>query len=304
MPEGPEVKRCADLIRSQVLDRTLLGIRSLSDRGKFKDLSFDIEFPTKITKVEAYGKAIFISFGKGTGALRSTLGMTGWWYPPLDQLDDSIRRRKVYYNGESVSAESVIEKALKHARFELTLSACRKLLYVDQRNFGNFTLLSPDQMLKAIDGAGIDPLNSFCDDDDLVYELEHAKKPDRAIGEILLDQSIICGVGNIYRAESLYLAGINPHRTLSMLTKVEIQKLSKAIMFVLQNAYQTESSMNYPFDFLSEMIEYDWNSFVGFQNMMYVGHLVYSRVHDILGHSVKADSVGGRTMWWVPSVQK
>ena len=38
----------------------------------------------------------------------------------------------------------------------------------------------------------------------------HSKK--RAIGEIVMDQSIIAGVGNIYRADALFLAGISPHR--------------------------------------------------------------------------------------------
>ena len=75
-------------------------------------------------------------------------------------------------------------------------------------------LITDEERIKAEAKLGPDPLDAGARDDreamDRFASVAHAKK--RAIGEIVMDQSIIAGVGNIYRADALFLAGISPHR--------------------------------------------------------------------------------------------
>ena len=75
-------------------------------------------------------------------------------------------------------------------------------------------LITDEERIKAESKLGPDPLDAGARSDAEAMErfaqVAHSKK--RAIGEIVMDQSIIAGVGNIYRADALFLAGISPHR--------------------------------------------------------------------------------------------
>ena len=75
-------------------------------------------------------------------------------------------------------------------------------------------LITDEERIKAEAKLGPDPLDAGARSDAEAMErfaqVAHSKK--RAIGEIIMDQSIIAGVGNIYRADALFLAGISPHR--------------------------------------------------------------------------------------------
>ena len=56
---------------------------------------------------------------------------------------------------------------------------------------------------------GPDPLRRDADPSGSSTPCSASRKP---IGALLLDQSVIAGIGNVYRAELLYLAGIHPDR--------------------------------------------------------------------------------------------
>jgi len=75
-------------------------------------------------------------------------------------------------------------------------------------------LITDEERIKVESKLGPDPLDAGARSDAEAMErfaqVAHSKK--RAIGEIVMDQSIIAGVGNIYRADALFLAGISPHR--------------------------------------------------------------------------------------------
>ena len=59
---------------------------------------------------------------------------------------------------------------------------------------------------------------------------------DKTIGSILMNQELIAGIGNIYRSEILYLAGVLPQRKIASLLKNERNKIYLAILIVLKKA--------------------------------------------------------------------
>jgi len=69
---------------------------------------------------------------------------------------------------------------------------------------------------------GVDPLSGNSDPGQLWQKLQRSK---RQIGSVLLDQSLIAGVGNIFRAEILFMLGIHPNRSARDLTREEFEKL-------------------------------------------------------------------------------
>ena len=312
MPEGPEVKRCADLIRSVAEKCTIKSIESLSDRGKFASLDLgDLQFPLNVRKVVSYGKVIYFKLAAG-GYLRSTLGMSGWWYPPVDQLSEKEQNLSLYFDrsGENISTKDFITKALKNARFVMNFMNGNKLYYVDQRNFGNFKAITQDELVSQRDKLGVDPLS--IDDEELIFlTLLNTRKKNLTLGEYLLDQSELCGIGNIYRAECMYLSGLSPHRLVGSLTRDEITRFAIVCYYVLNNAYNTNSAMRYSVDWLDKnsslATHAKWSQvldhFKTSDNRTIPGHLAYSRKLDIFGDQVKSETFKGRTLWWVPSLQ-
>ena len=127
---------------------------------------------------------------------------------------------------------SVVEAATaadKHTHVVMTLDDGSHLHYRDTRKFGRIWLVSdPTQVLHKL---GPEPLSTDFEIDKFFKKLRGRKA---SIKALLLDQSIVAGVGNIYADEALFLAGIRPARAGSSLSLADTTALHKAIQQVLQ----------------------------------------------------------------------
>lgn len=81
------------------------------------------------------------------------------------------------------------------------------------------------------DRLGADPLRDDADPDQVWQRIGRSRA---AIGTLLLNQSVISGVGNIYRSEVLFLMGIHPERLGNLLTRKEFDALWKKIVELLK----------------------------------------------------------------------
>jgi formamidopyrimidine-DNA glycosylase len=128
---------------------------------------------------------------------------------------------------------------------------------------------------------------------DDVFIARMRKKNNRVITENLMDQKLICGVGNYLKSESLYFAGISPIRTVNTLTDSELAKLNKTIKSVIRASYQTGGATIYTFQ-----------GFDGEKGQYSRRFAVYNQVKDPKGYDVKSfTSPEGRTTFWVPEEQ-
>ncbi len=125
----------------------------------------------------------------------------------------------------------------KHTHVVLDLADGGQLHYQDSRKFGRLWLVATPTALLAKLGA--EPLAATFEPDYLANKLASRSA---SIKALLLDQSVVAGVGNIYADESLFLAGIHPTRAGSSLTRGEIAKLHSAIQRVLANAIAQHGS--------------------------------------------------------------
>lgn len=310
MPEGPEVRRCAEQLERHILDRQVLEIRSVAgklfrEHGRWlfnyhRDESFDgIPNPPRVKWVDTKGKAIFITLSNGH-TLVSTLGMSGWWYPERAEAHEVA-----YVDGRLVPVSEFLEQMKKHTRLELVLNNAPSAVFIDPRNFGNVRYLTHAEADKYRGTIGLDLLREVRDDDGLLAAVNCLMtKPNKRIGELLLDQSVLSGLGNIYRAETLYIAGINPYKQVKDLTTDQLEKLVWVAVNVLNIAYHGRGTMRYPAEFLADNMP-RWCSPVdgNYVASEIRNHLVYGRKQDQFGHHVVADKSAGRTMWWVPQVQ-
>ncbi len=117
------------------------------------------------------------------------------------------------------------------ARHIFPLDDGRELRFMDPRKFGHLWLL--DDPAGATGKMGPEPLSPDFTPDALAAVLRRRKAPVKAL---LLEQSVVAGLGNLYADESLLLAGIHPERAGSSIAGEEIARLHTAIVTALTRA--------------------------------------------------------------------
>ncbi len=125
----------------------------------------------------------------------------------------------------------------KHTRIRLFDNHNNELRYIDVRSFGQMWWvrngLSPNSIIKGLGTLGPEP---FSENFNVNYLTKVISNKTKSIKTILLDQTIIAGIGNIYADESLYSAGISPFREARTINKNEIKRLRTAVIDVLKKS--------------------------------------------------------------------
>jgi formamidopyrimidine-DNA glycosylase len=123
------------------------------------------------------------------------------------------------------------ERPGPHDHVTLCLDDGRQLVFNDTRKFGRFRLVPPGE--DPLAALGPEPLEATFT---LACFRQRLAGKTRPIKPLLLDQSTVAGLGNIYVDEALWQARIHPERRTDTLTAAEIRRLHRAIRVVLQRA--------------------------------------------------------------------
>lgn len=124
-----------------------------------------------------------------------------------------------------------------HTRLIVHLADGRTLYYNDPRKFGRWSLVKDTAHLES--KLGVEPLDSDFTHQKLNQILTTRN---RQIKPLLLDQTIIAGLGNIYVDEALWFAKIHPKTLSAQLTPKEIEQLFKGIQHVLWRGLSTKGT--------------------------------------------------------------
>lgn len=299
MPEGPEVLRNSKTLEQLIVGKRLDEIKLVSGKLQRNGIGAEAYAPTLVRSVTTRGKLIIIKLANGA-ALTSSLGMSGWWYGSIDP------NVKAYVSGKLVSAADVVKQALKHARVELISDGKAVAVFTDARNFGNMAYypqgVSEVELSQRI---GLDLLNELpqklgnpesAKHHLLVLKSSAAKRLlNMRMGDLALEQSLIAGLGNIYRAETFWLTGIDPHQQFKDLSDDDWLKFCEVGMVVLQIAYATAGVMHYT----PELIE----ACTGRQaHAPCRSLLAYGRNADIFGRPLVRDQTFNRPLWRLASL--
>ena len=119
----------------------------------------------------------------------------------------------------------------KHEHVEFILDDDISFRYHDVRKFGKMYLLNKEDtyLVKPLSGLGLE----FYDDIKKEYLYEKIHKLKLPIKTILLDQSIICGIGNIYDDEILFMSGISPTRRACDVSILECDEIINNLYYLL-----------------------------------------------------------------------
>jgi formamidopyrimidine-DNA glycosylase len=288
MPEGPEVKRSADFLSKLLVGKRLGSIHAIGGRyksnppeGMYKFLDFMQERRSirdghlLIEEVSCKGKFMYWSFRPGW-TMWCTYGMSGQWSTKRDEKHCSIELEHRVNQSGILGGEGFV-------------------YFNDPRHFGTIKFLhDPDgiKTQKKLDSLGPDMLSDPPSPEQFAKCL--GKKPKRTLAETLMDQSCVAGVGNYIKAESLYLSELSPHRRVSSLSGIEVERLRQQIINVMKASYNTGGAT------ISTYRNVD-----GAEGKAQNRFVVYGNKTDPMGNPViKEETKDGRTTHWCPSIQK
>jgi len=131
----------------------------------------------------------------------------------------------------------------KHAHALFRLEDGRRLAFTDQRHFGLMKLTTAGLLSEARELRSLAP-EPFSEEFTPAYLAGVLARTGRALKDVLLDQTKVTGLGNIYAAEVLHLARLNPFGPASGLARRSVPRLHRAIREVLGEALAHGSTMN------------------------------------------------------------
>ena len=197
-----------------------------------------------------------------------------------------------------VEPESLKDPFNRFVHLVFTLSNGKHLVLCDSRKFSKVVLLKSDTAYetKHLDKIGPEPL-----DKNFTWQLLKEKviaRPNAKIKTVLMDPSIVAGIGNIYSDEALWLSSINPERLIKNISDKELQNLFKSIQEVLTKGI----------DFGGDSMS-DYRNILGLPGKFHHEQNVYQKKNEKCskkgcGGTIQRIVVGGRSTHFCPKHQK
>lgn len=272
MPELPEVETIRRDLAASARGKRIVSVKVLN-RGSVKGAGADgisrKLAGSRLTGFRRRGKNLIIDLESGR-SLVFHLKMTG--VLQVQKPDDSPPRA---------------------ARIIFSFAGGDRLVFSDQRKFGSVQLAADPDRLPGLSKLGPEPLDRRFTAKALGERLGGRSAP---IKFLLLDQTVVAGLGNIYACESLHRAGIGPRRPASSLNAKEVSRLHRAIGEVLKAAIKARGSS----------VD-TYRDGRGRSGWFQVSHRVYERQGRKCrrcGRAIVRETLRGRGTYWCQGCQK
>ncbi|GAA1847396.1 Fpg/Nei family DNA glycosylase [Microbacterium koreense] len=331
MPEGHSVHRIA-----RQFDRNFVRKRvgASSPQGRFADGAALLDGRT-VTSVRAVGKQMFVEFDDDLW-LRVHLGMYGAWDFAGDVLVDATIASANGRMGQTNQRGTVVDDRVMDAAGENSLSSIgaprRARVHVrmseqttglggdddawpppvvgqvrlrlltdevcaDLRGPTACQLQTPDEVAATIAKLGPDPLVDDPAEAEERFVSVVRRKP-TAIGLLLMDQSVVSGIGNVYRAEMLFRARQNPHTPGRDVPEDVVRELWQDWVRLLAIGVETGQMMT-----MDDLSPEQWRAAMAHRDDR---HWVYHRAGlpcRVCGTTVVVEEAAGRKLYWCPRCQ-
>jgi formamidopyrimidine-DNA glycosylase len=265
MPELPEVEAIREKIAPEITGRRITGVhvaRAVVIRPQRASTIAKLAAGRKIEAVNRRGKNILVGLSGGY-VIRVHLRMTG---------------------------ELKVAREGGNARVWFDLTGGRKLVFEDTRALGRVNVLTEAEVRKALAKLGPEPLSA---DFALERFTEEAARSRRPAKLFLMDQTHVAGLGNIYAAEALFRARLDPRKPMSETPRAKVAALHSTIVEVLREAMKSARiAYNRPGKFQ------EGEEFISG---------VYGREGEacpVCGHKIRRIEQGGRSTYFCPHCQR
>ena len=329
MPEGHSVHRIARQFERNFVGRP---VAVSSPQGRFADGAARVDGRT-MTRAMAVGKQMFLEFEDDLW-LRVHLGLYGAWDFAGEILVDptiaSANGRMGQTNqrgtdpifddaGEnSLASIGAPRKTRAHVRMSeqtrgladegsewpppvvgqvrarlLTEQTC-----ADLRGPTACAVESPDEVQKVLERLGPDPLVGDPAENERRF-VAAVRRRNVAIGQLLMDQAVVSGIGNVYRAEMLFRAGIDPHTPGKAIPEEIVRELWRDWTRLLKIGVETGQMMT-----MDGLEGEAWRKAMASRDDR---HWVYHRAGlpcRVCGTEILLEEMQARKLYWCPSCQR
>lgn len=286
MPEGHTVHRLADAFTAHFVGDVL---QASSPQGRFTDGAAVLD-GRRLLQAEAWGKQMFLLFEPDVW-LRVHLGMYGMWRFSGPGLAGIGRRTR----GEAPEED---EEGRPIPRGVVRLRLASPTHLGDLSGPSVCALQSPEEKRATIASIGPDPLRPGARVKRAWDVVSASKMP---IGQLLMRQEVVGGIGNIYRAELLFRARIEPHRPGRELTRGQWDALWRDAKALLRDGVRdgviiTTRPKDRPpgIPVVGRRMRRDARSYVAFRN---------GEPCRICGTPIRMEVMAGRKLYWCPTCQ-
>ncbi len=273
MPELPEVETVRRTLKNRVLGKKIKTVEVLYE-GIIKDISVD-EFITclegqTINDIRRYGK--YLIFILDDYSLLSHLRMEGKYYLKSDKQE--------------------IEK---HEHILFTFEDGTDMRYHDTRKFGTMAVEDKVNYMecRALNKLGKEPFEGELS---IEYLKSIFNKSNRKLKPVLLDQTVICGLGNIYVDEVCFYANLHPETIVSSLSDNDIKN-------IIEGSYKTiDKAIK-----LGGTTIKSYTSSLGVTGLFQIELNVHTRKNEECPRCktiIEKIKVGGRGTYYCPSCQR
>jgi len=289
MPELPEVETTVRDLRKEVLERTFLDVwtdfeKIIKKPKNFKDFKKEIT-NKKIENIRRRAKLILFDLSGGKTLLihQKLTGhlLLGKW--------------KKKNNKWETSKPSLSEKMNTFIHLLFILDNNQMLALSDLRKFAKVELWDTKKLAdsEGIKNLGPEPLKK-----DFTFNKfkERLAKRKRKIKQVLMDQTVIAGIGNIYSDEILFEAKVNPFRLTSELSLNDLKRIYKAIPQILKKGIKFKGT---------SII--DWRNLKGIQGSFSKHRKVYQKEGKkcpCCKTLILRKKIGGRSTHFCPKCQE
>jgi DNA-formamidopyrimidine glycosylase len=270
MPEGPEVRTVADKLRPILLSNILLNV-SLGSRARIKGFD-NLKLPSKILSVQSYGKKILLEVQNCIIII--SLGMVG---------------RLQYVSGNH-----------SHIIFHMQCDdKVFNLYYDDYRYMGNINIIPFIEINSYFKKLGPDllahSLNTWIDTKTWLHIFKIRRNQNKQIYNILLDQSLVAGIGLYLLTEILYYSGISPKRLGKDVVDEEWETLRTTSHKIILISY------SYGGCTIKDFISPDGK--IGTFPVVVYGKKSFDPLGNQIIHEKVSKTKNARTIHWVPNIQ-
>ena len=273
MPELPEVETVKRVLEKLVINKRIKSVEVFCDK-MIKNVSV-LEYKNKleneqIKSIDRIGKYLLINLEKYT--IVSHLRMEG----------------KYNYYQENYKKD-------KHDYIIYYFVDGSVLAYNDTRKFGTIELVDiyQEKTLNSISKLGLEP---FDENFNYNYVVEKTKRLKSTIKQVLLNQEIFLGIGNIYADEVLFASNVLPSRKVDTITKKEWEKIIENSKIILNQAIDDGGTSVHSF-MVSGNIDGK------FQNKLKVYHQ-HGKECQICKSKIEKTKIGGRGTHYCPKCQR
>lgn len=272
MPEIAEVETVRNTLKKSILNKKIVEVKIYYDKMIESDLSSFIPDLTNKSFIDIKRRGKWLIFELEDRYLLSHLRMEGKFYiKPSNEVKAKHEHVAIFFNDNT------------------------SLRYEDTRKFGRMNLIKKEDLetTESIKKQGLEPGDKNLDSNYLLKKFKNKRLP---IKTVLLDQTIISGLGNIYVNEVLFYAHINPLKSACSLNKEECDLICKGSHEIIKEAIK-----------MGGTTIKSYTSSLGVTGRFQANLKVHKRDKEaclVCGNTIQNVKVGGRSTYYCPNCQK